>query len=283
VKPHSCAFCDSAAQNRISPLLWAGSKKFLLETIRPFWHNYKLRYKVDERRIVEPFAGTFAITLGLTPPQALLNDSNYQLMNFHRWIKLNGLPAPIEVSNVETEYYRFRRMFNDCIANQDYADSAIAAYLFYYLNRTCFRGLCRFNAMGQFNVPFGFRKEVHYRSDFKDYQQIYKQWKFKSVDFERLRLQDTDFLYIDPPYHGGKDSFTAYTAGGFSWADQERAAEWAASHKGPVIASNLATPEIVKLYKSLGFKTTKIQAPRRIGGKTAQSTVVEMLAGKNLP
>ena len=44
-------------------------------------------------------------------------------------------------------------------------DTAEAASLFYYLNRSGFNGLCHFNQSGAFNVPFGQYNTVAYHAD----------------------------------------------------------------------------------------------------------------------
>lgn len=53
------------------------------------------------------------------------------------------------------------------------------AELFYYLNRTGYNGLCRFNNQGEFNVPFGKYKVINYKKDFLVYKKLYKQCGFK--------------------------------------------------------------------------------------------------------
>src|SRR4051812_48746084 len=139
-------------------------------------------------------------------------------------------------------------MFNQALANGE-GGSARAATLFYYLNRTGYNGLCRFNAKGEFNVPFGTHKRIAYASDFDALKPTFAAWTFKTGDFEQLDLEPHDFLYADPPYDV---EFTEYSQGGFSWEDQIRAAEWLAQHPGPVVLSNQATPRIKKLYRALG-------------------------------
>ncbi len=120
------------------------------------------------------------------------------------------------------------------------AESAEAAALFYYLNRTGYNGLCRFNASGEFNVPFGRYSRIRYRTDFREYKHAFAGWDFLKTDFERLPLDDADFIYADPPYDV---EFTQYSKDGFNWDEQERAATWLARHKGPVVLSNQATNE----------------------------------------
>ena len=129
------------------PLKWAGGKRWLLPHIEPLWRPHQ------ERRYVEPFCGGLAVALGLQPRRTLLNDINPHLVNFYTQLQL-GLAVTIPVRNDETLFYRHRKRFNQLVAEGKEKTSE-AAQLFYYLNRTCFNGLCRFNRSGEYNVPFG--------------------------------------------------------------------------------------------------------------------------------
>ena len=182
------------------------------------------------------------------------------------------------MENGGVEYYRSRERFNELLmAGQ--AKTSEAAALFYYLNRTGYNGLCRFNARGIFNVPFGTYKTINYKSDFSEYRSAFSNWTFTNVDFEKIPLADEDFVYADPPYDV---EFTQYSKGGFDWDEQERAAEWLSKHKGPVVLSNQATPRIVKLYRSLKFTLKFLNAPRRINCTGDRTPAPEVLAVRNL-
>ncbi len=61
-----------------------------------------------------------------------------------------------------------------------------AAELFYYLNRTGYNGLCRFNSKGGFNVPFGRYKTINYTRDFTPYSTVLSPWTFTSGDFSKV-------------------------------------------------------------------------------------------------
>jgi len=88
-----------------------------------------------------------------------------------------------------------------------------------------------------------------------------------------------DFIYADPPYDV---EFTSYSAGGFSWDDQVRTAEWLAKHRGPVLLSNQATSRITRLYRQLGFRLQFLDAPRRISSNGNRAAAREVLASRNL-
>lgn len=252
------------------PLKYAGGKRWLVPHISPYWHKF------TNRRLVEPFCGGLAVTLGLLPATALLNDINPHVMNFYRWIK-KGLIVRIRLANEEELFYEHRTRFNQLLKDGQ-GENAEAAALFYYLNRTGFNGLCRFNRSGEFNVPFGKYKSINYVADFTAHQRLFKHWKFESIDFQQLTLADDDFIYADPPYDAG---FTQYAKEAFGWEEQVRTAEWLARHKGPVLLSNQATDQIVELYQRLGFTLRYIQGPRRISCTGDRTPVKEVLAAKN--
>src|SRR5437870_5261503 len=107
------------------PLKWAGGKRWQLPHLRKYWENQSCR------RLVEPFCGGLAITLGLLPERALLNDINPHLINFYRWLK-GGLNISIEMSNDETHFYNHRKRFNEMLRTGK-ATTKEAASLFYYL------------------------------------------------------------------------------------------------------------------------------------------------------
>jgi DNA adenine methylase len=253
------------------PLKWAGGKRWQVPELAPYWAVNR------HRRLVEPFCGGLAVTTSLSPRRALLNDINPHVINFYQWLK-KGLTISFEMANAEANYYEARSRFNELLATGR-GSSGEAAGLFYYLNRTGYNGLCRFNSKGGFNVPFGSYKTINYRTEFEEYRAAFKGWMFTCMDFEQLELEITDFVYADPPYDV---QFTQYSKGGFDWDAQERTAEWLARHKGPVILSNQATPRIVKLYRALKYDLKFLKAPRRISCTGDRTPAAEVLALRNL-
>lgn len=253
------------------PLKWAGGKRWLLPYLIPIWNNHK------DKRFVEPFCGGLSVSLGLIPSRAWINDINPHLINYFNQIK-KGLSNTLEFKNEQELYYKYRDRFNELIlTGQD--KSIESAELFYYLNRTGFNGLCRFNKQGLYNIPFGRNNKINYVKDFLEYKKYFKNWKFTNLDFMQMKIKDDDFVYADPPYDV---PFTQYSTGGFSWEDQVRTAEWLAKHKGPVVLSNEATKRIKELYLSLDFQLTELEAPRTISCNGNRKKVTEIIATRNL-
>jgi DNA adenine methylase len=253
------------------PLKWAGGKRWLVPYLQNLWQYHR------HRRLVEPFVGGLAVSLGLRPQEVLLNDANPHLINFYHWLQ-RGLKTGLPMQNRRTAYDANRKRFNALISS-DGAGTSTAATLFYYLNRTGFNGLCRFNSEGLFNVPFGAYKTINYVNDFSPYRSVLKGWEFTSGDFEDLRLHSDDFVYADPPYDV---EFTQYSKDAFTWEDQVRLAELLSDHAGPVVISNQATDRIVKLYKSLGFRLDFLHAPRRISCNGDRTPALEVIAMKDI-
>ncbi len=253
------------------PLKWAGGKRWQVPYLRPLWEPHA------RRRLVEPFCGGLAVTLGLSPNRALLNDANEHLIHFYRWLQ-KGLRVDLVMKNNEALFYRHREQFNELLASGK-GESREAAALFYYLNRTGFNGLCRFNRSGEFNVPFGRYARIGYTSDFTPYRDVFADWTFTNSDIEAVPIDRSDFVYADPPYDV---EFTQYAKGGFTWDDQLRTAEWLAKHRGPVVLVNQATPRIEALYRKLKFGVQFLEAPRRISCTGDRSPAREIMGTRNL-
>lgn len=249
---------------------WAGGKRWLVPYLAELWGQH------SSRRLVEPFAGGLAVALGLAPERALLNDVNPHSINFYRHAA-SGFVAAVDMRNDKTLYYQQRERFNVLIADGKH-ETEEAAGLFYYLNRTGYNGLCRFNRRGEFNVPFGRYNTINYVRDFAPYRAL-SQWDFTVGDFETVDTRTGDFIYADPPYDV---DFTHYSAGGFTWDDQVRLAEWLSAHDGPVVLSNQETPRIVALYERLGFELRFLDAPRRISCTGDRAPAREVLALKGV-
>jgi DNA adenine methylase len=262
---------EARGSELLPPLKWAGGKRWLVPRLREIYDEHR------DRRLVEPFVGGMSVLLGLRPRESLLNDANRHLIEFYRWLQ-TGLTVDLPLRNERQFFQSARSRFND-ITREGNSTSSEASQLFYYLNRTAFNGLCRFNSSGMFNVPFGSYKRIHYRADFLEYTAALRDYTFQCGDFDEIRLNDMDFIYADPPYDV---DFTSYSAGGFSWNDQVRLAEFLAQHKGPVVASNQATKRVLHLYRSCGFTVETLAAPRRISCNGDRSPALEMLAIRGL-
>jgi len=188
------------------------------------------------------------------------------------------LCVDLAMENRRTSFYRHRTRFNELLST-GLADTAEAAALFYYLNRTGYNGLCRFNSRGGFNVPFGRYTTINYTTDFTPYREAFATWTFTTGDIDTVVLDADDFVYADPPYDV---DFTHYSTGGFSWEDQQRTAVLLAKHPGPVVLVNQATDRIERLYRGLDYDVGFLDAPRRISCTGDRSSAREIIATRNL-
>ena len=253
------------------PLKWAGGKRWQLPCLRPIWERHA------HRRLVEPFCGGLAVSLGLAPGRALLNDANPHVINFYRWVQ-RGLRIELPMENDEAIFYAHRDRFNTLVGCGE-SESAEAASLFYYLNRTGFNGLCRFNKAGEFNVPFGRYGRIAYRREFRRYQTVIAEWQFTSGDIAAVAVERGDFVYADPPYDV---EFTQYAREAFGWDDQVRTAELLARHPGPVVLVNQATPRVEALYRKLRYRIEFVTGPRRISCNGDRTPAREILATRHV-
>jgi DNA adenine methylase len=255
----------------LTPLLkWAGGKRWQVPFIKPLWEQS------GATRLVEPFCGGLSVALGLQPDRAVLNDVNPHLMHFYRCVKA-GTVGTVPTDNERAAFDAHRERFNELAMSGQHTPSSAA--LFFYLNKTGFNGLCRFNSKGKFNVPFGKFKSINYERDWLAYAEQFAGWDFICGDFGAVKLEPGDFVYADPPYDV---EFTTYSAGGFGWEDQVRAATWLAEHDGPVVLVNQATPRIETLYRDFGFNVAYLNAPRRISCNGDRTPAREVFATRNL-
>lgn len=231
-------------------LKWAGGKYRLVERIKA-----KLPQGI---RLLEPFAGSCALALNTDYQEFWLNDINQDLINLYQVLQQEGL-AFIEFSksfftpetNSAEKYYQLRREFNQ------ETDVYLKSALFVYLNRHGYNGLSRYNAGGEFNVPFGKYAKPYFPE--KEMVYFYNKFinaKFTSIDFETMMSQARpgDLIYCDPPYEPltKTSNFTSYSAGGFDQSEQERLAKIAlrTAERGiPVLISNHHTDFIMGIYQ----------------------------------
>jgi len=246
------------------------------QTTKPFlkWPGgkYRLTNRINKKlakgkRLVEPFVGSGAVFLNTNYEKYLLADTNLDLINLYQ--------------NNEDQYYKFREEFNTS------KDSRLKSALFLYLNRHGYNGLCRYNAKGGFNTPFGrYHRPYFPKDEMMNFHQRSQSAEFICAGFSETMHQVTkhDVVYCDPPYVplSKTANFTAYAAAGFNWQDQISLADWASnlSAKGiQVVISNHNTPTARELYLEAGATMEKFKVRRTISCNPGERNLVgELLA-----
>lgn len=264
---------------RVRPFLkWAGGKYRVLNEILP-------RLPAG-RRLIEPFAGSAAVSLNAAFPAALVSDSNTDLINLYRSIQRDSSRFIDEASalfgaahNNREAFEKFRAEFNES------ADPFRRAAIFVYLNRHGFNGLCRYNSKGRFNVPFGKYDNPGFpKVEIEAFAQAAGHIEFVHQDFLAImsEAEAGDVVYCDPPYVplSVTSNFTSYSAGSFGFAEQKALAEAAreCAERGiPVVISNHDTPESRALYHGAEIHSFSVQ--RFISSKAAtRGNAPELLA-----
>lgn len=258
---------------------WAGGKRRLLGRLAHFMP------RGDFETYAEPFAGGAAFFFWLASEprrrfkRALLADKNADLVALYQSLKsdVDGLIERVRVYQDEhlrrdadgrrEHFYAVRERGTSRMLPVERGARLL------FLNRTCFNGLWRVNASGQFNVPFGryANPRILDERSLRAAHAALSAVTVELADFAEVtrELRKGDFAYFDPPYVpvSRTSSFTAYAADGFGAEQQERlAAELARLRDRGVRAmlSNACAPGIAKLYRGYGFTVDKIPAPRAI-------------------
>lgn len=228
-------------------LKWAGNKTAIMPEL--------IKHLPSGPRLVEPFAGSCAVMMATDYPHYLVADINADLINMYQVIKdevehfIAISKALFACNNFSEQYYVIREEFNHLHS----LDLIWKAAYFLFLNRHCYRGLCRYNRAGHFNVPYGNYKAPYFpEAEIRTFAEKAQRATFicASYDETLALLVPGDVIYCDPPYDG---TFSAYHTAGFTEDDQYQLAsilERRASEGHPVIVSNSDTFLTRSLYRN---------------------------------
>ena len=276
------------AKNKlISPFLkWVGGKRQLIDKITPH-----LPVNLAKLKYFEPFIGGGALFFHLQNKASVINDANSELINTYLAVRdnLDELLKHLAThKNTSDYFYELReRDRGEHFNNMTQVERASRLI---YLNKTCFNGLYRVNAAGEFNSPFGNYSNPN----------IINEPVLRSVslflNFSKIQILNTDyaqalkkagknsFVYLDPPYHpvSSSSNFTGYVQGGWREEDQVRLKQTCdeLTSKGvKFLLSNSNAEIIADLYKDYNINT--IKANRAINSVAEKRGAIDELLIKN--
>ena len=172
----------------------------------------------------EPFFGGGAVFFHLEPQKAVINDVNAKLMSFYSDVKekydivrqqLNELQKIYEKNQAdyrrekalrpnervenknEILYYELRDMFNHKIESI-YLDSVV----YFFINKTAYSGMIRYNTQGEYNVPFGRYQNFNTQLITYKHHELLQRASLFTGDYSKIfsMATENDFMFLDPPY-----------------------------------------------------------------------------------
>lgn len=178
----------------------------------------------DYNRYIEPFFGGGALYFYLEPQNAIINDVNTKLYSFYKQMQeeypsvrkqLDELQMVYEQNQKEYEglkkkhpeervenknealYYKIRDMFNHKIESE-----YLAAVVYFFINKTAYSGMIRYNAKGEYNVPFGRYKNLNTKLITDKHYELLKRTEIYNYDYSEIfnMAGNNDFIFLDPPY-----------------------------------------------------------------------------------
>ena len=227
----------------MKPILkYRGGKSKEIKYFKKYIPNFDTYY--------EPFLGGGAVYFYLEPKRAVLNDVNHRLMEFYQDVKDEYELTHIQLTKLGEEYKANRLLFdkekakhpNEHVADKNepvyykmrdffngkYPTDLTYATVYFYINKTTYSGMIRYNKDGDFNVPYGRYKNFNTDLLTSAHAKLLQNAKLLNGDYKRsfeLATSD-DFMFLDPPYDTvfseyGNEVFT----GDFGEDDHRRLAE----------------------------------------------------------
>jgi len=174
-------------------------------------------------RYIEPFFGGGAVYFYLEPDNAIINDANERLMTFYQQLRdqyplmrqqldeiqriyegnqrifkaLKAQSPDERVPNANEElYYHMRELFNH--PDETYLDGVV----YFFINKTAYSGMIRYNNNGEYNVPFGRYPNLNTRLVTQQHSELLQGAELFNVDYRQVfdMAGEDDFIFLDPPY-----------------------------------------------------------------------------------
>ena len=249
---------------------WSGGKR---NEIKLFEDYFPKEYNT----FIEPFIGGGAVYFHLNfAGRNVINDIHPDLVNFYRMIS-EGHSSDIydlvsSWGTTENDYYYYRGGGKKVTIGFKPSNNIEKAAQFYYLRKTCFRGMLRYNSKGGFNIPWGKYKTVDFSNLKNDeYRKLLERTEvnlgsYKDI-FERYNSPD-NFVFLDPPYDS---EFNDYGFDDFNQQSQRDLYELfiTTSNKCMVVISD--TPLIRELYgEHIKFVYPKKYSFKIYGGRVGE-------------
>lgn len=212
---------------------YAGGKSREIEVIKRFIPEYTGRY-------IEPFLGGGALYFYLEPEKSIINDVNSKLIEFYLGIRNEFPQIKKELSSIENQYvsnrmdfekrkgkadikvedaneklyYQMRNFFNNN-SKPDFHPATI----YFFINKTAYSGMIRYNREGKYNVPYGRYKNFNTELVSKSHSELLKRSEIYCEDYQKIfdMSDEDDFIFLDPPYdcvfsnYGNKEMVNGFT------------------------------------------------------------------------
>ena len=111
--------------------------------------------------------------------------------------RLKALTPDERVPNEnENLYYRMRELFN----HPD--DTFLDGVLYFFINKTAYSGMIRYNNNGEYNVPFGRYPNLNTKLVTQQHSELLQRAELFNLDYSDIfdMAEADDFIFLDPPY-----------------------------------------------------------------------------------
>lgn len=188
----------------------------------------------------------------------------------------------IQETGIKEAIYDFiRKQYNN-----DKLENSERMAMYFFVREYCYSSMYRFNAQGQFNVPYGGisynRKDYKAKIEYLLSPELIRKLRSTEIhceDFEgfidAIDEQDS-FVFLDPPYD---TEFSNYSNMSFTKEDQKRLAECLKRCKGQWMIVIKSTPFIEELYK--GYDMIRFDKEYMVSFKNRNDRKAEHLLIRN--
>lgn len=175
-------------------------------------------------RYIEPFFGGGALYFYLQPEKAIINDINSRLYGFYKEMQENYPKARIQLDKLQKEYEENQKAYeelktknpNKRVENKNEAlyyfmrdafnhkidTPYLSSVVYFFINKTAYSGMIRYNTNNEYNVPFGRYKNFNTKLITDAHFKLLQRTEIYNYDYSKIfdMTKNDDFIFLDPPY-----------------------------------------------------------------------------------